>query len=84
MFVSVRRAKGLNIKGKNGELRHSEAITNMELFIVQAQMMLLSLSASARKNSKHLSKRKVKTPSGWNNANCKSRQLTLMMMSDTN
>ena len=34
LFVSVRRAKGLNIKGKNGELRHSEAITNMELFIV--------------------------------------------------
>ena len=28
LFVSVRRAKGLNIKGKNGELRHNELMVH--------------------------------------------------------
>ena len=50
-------------------------------------MMLLSQLVLVKKSSKHLSRRKVKIPNGWNNANCKYRYYLVLSMltgKDTN
>ena len=75
--VLVRRAKGLNIKGKNGKIETDDMTMNFfssvhRIGLLQEQMMLLLQLVLAKKNFKHLSKKKVKIQSGLSSVNCKT------------